>query len=111
MNKIKKIFILIFLIFLNGCIQSSAMMGPAITIATTGNIYQTGFSYTTSQLIKHETGKSTLKHLNDFLENIENKKSEINKVTTLKAKRASEDFFMLVENRIKKTARIIFLEN
>ena len=111
MNKIKTIFVLIFLIFLNGCMQPSAMMGPAITIATTGNIYQTGLSYTTNQLIKHETGKSTLKHLNDFLENIENKKSEINKVTTLKAKRASEDFFMLVENRIKKTARIIFLEN
>ena len=111
MNRIKTIFLLIFLIFINSCIQPTSMMGPAITVATTGNIYQTGLSYTTSQLIEYETGKSALKHLNDFLENIENKKAETKKIANLIPKRTAEDFFILIENRIKKTAGIIYLED
>ena len=116
MNRIKTIFLLIFLISINGCVQHTSLMGPVITVATTGNIYQTGLSYTTSQLIQHETGKSTLTHLNDFLENIENKKAETKKAETKKIaklapKRTAEDFFMLIENRIKKTAGIIYLED
>ena len=111
MNRIKTIFLLIFLISINSCIQPTSMMGPAITVATTGNIYQTGLSYTTSQLIQHETGKSALKHLNDFLENIENKKVETKKTANLAPKRTAEDFFILIENRIKKTAGIIYLED
>ena len=98
MNKIKTIFVLSFLIFLNGCMQSSAMMGPAITIATTGNIYQAGLSYTTNQIIVKETGKTTLKHLDNFLENIDNKKQ------------TSNDYFTLINNRIRERGNILFLK-
>ena len=43
---IKKVFVIIFLISsLNGCAQNVAIIGPAYTLATTGNVYQAGFTY------------------------------------------------------------------
>ena len=98
MSKIKTIFILIFLIFLNGCMQSSSMLGPTITIATTGNIYQAGLSYTTNKIIENETGNSTLYHLNNFFENIDKKK------------KATEDYITLINSRIRERGNILFLE-
>ena len=37
---LKKIIAGLFLLFfLNGCVQSTALLGPAYTMASTGNIY------------------------------------------------------------------------
>ena len=49
--------------FLTGCIQSTALLGPGFTIATTGNIMQAGFQYGANSAIKKETGKDALTHL------------------------------------------------
>ena len=67
--KFKKIysFVLIF-IFLSGCIQSTALLGPGVTIATTGNIMQAGLQYGANSAIKKETGKDALTHLKDAVE-------------------------------------------
>ncbi len=47
---LKKIFAGLFLlIFLNGCVQSAALLGPAYTLASSGNIYQAGLSYGSNQ--------------------------------------------------------------
>ena len=54
--------------FLTGCIQSTALLGPGITIATTGNIMQAGFQYGANSAIKDETGKDALTHLKDVVE-------------------------------------------
>ena len=46
----KKIFlILISLLFLNGCSQYSAMVGPSITLVETGSILQASTSYGSSR--------------------------------------------------------------
>ena len=43
--KLKKIYLLVLIsIFLSGCIQSTALLGPGVTIATTGNIYASWFT-------------------------------------------------------------------
>ena len=43
---LKKIITGLFLLFfLNGCVQSTALLGPAYTLASTGNIYHAGLSY------------------------------------------------------------------
>ena len=64
--KFKKIYLLILIsIFLSGCIQSTALLGPGITIATTGNIMQAGLQYGANTAIKNETGKDALTHLKD----------------------------------------------
>ena len=59
--KLKKIYLLVLIsIFLSGCIQSSALLGPGITIATTGNVMQAGLQYGANTAIKKETGNTTL---------------------------------------------------
>ena len=76
--KIFKIYFLIVIsISLSGCIQSTALLGPGVTIATTGNIMQAGFQYGANTAIKKETGKDVLTHLKDAVEEEqENKKIE-----------------------------------
>ena len=67
--KIFKIYFLIVIsISLSGCIQSTALLGPGVTIATTCNIIQSGFQYGANTAIKKETGKDVLTHLKDAVE-------------------------------------------
>jgi predicted small secreted protein len=67
--KFKKIYLLVLIsMFLTGCIQSTALLGPGVTIATTGNIMQAGFQYGANSAIKKETGKDALTHLKDAVE-------------------------------------------
>ena len=90
--KNKKIaFILMSVVLLTGCAQSTAFLGPAITVAATGNIAQAGFTYGTNEVIKRETGKDTMQYVSSLLEP-EDKKVTIN-----------EDLVALVESSIKKT--------
>ena len=63
MRFLKILFIFSFLIFLNGCLQSTALLGPGVTIATTGNVLQAGFQYGANSVIENETGKNTFEHL------------------------------------------------
>jgi hypothetical protein len=73
--KIFKIYFLIVIsISLSGCIQSTALLGPGVTIATTGNVIQAGFQYGANTAIKKETGKDVLTHLKDVVEEEQNNK-------------------------------------
>ncbi len=63
MNLKKIILLILGLFFLNSCIETSAFLGPAITVGTSGNVYQAGLSYGSSQLIKTATGKTTFEHI------------------------------------------------
>ena len=67
--KFKKIYFLVFIsLLLSGCIQSTALLGPGVTIATTGNIMQAGLQYGANTAIKNETGKDALTHLKDIVD-------------------------------------------
>ena len=64
--KNKKIitFYLLLLFLLTNCIQTGAsLLGPSITVAKTGNIYQAGLSYSTNKIIESQTGKTTSEHI------------------------------------------------
>ena len=76
--KFKKIYFLVLIsIFLSGCIQSTALLGPGVTIATTGNIMQAGLQYGANTAIKKETGKDAITHLKDAVnEEQDNQKLE-----------------------------------
>ena len=65
MKKLKLIFIIFYLIFLSGCIQTTALIGPGITVATSGNIIQAGLQYSANTAIKKETGKYPLTHIKE----------------------------------------------
>ena len=65
---LKICFVFFSLIFLSGCFQSTALLGPSMTVATTGNVLQAGLQYGANTAIKNETGKNTLEHLQDAVE-------------------------------------------
>ena len=92
--KFKKIYFLVLIsIFLSGCIQSTALLGPGVTIATTGNIMQAGLQYGANTAIKNETGKDAITHLKDAvneekdIQKLEEKIRNITKNTIDKVKR------------------------
>ena len=73
---LKKIIISIFLInILSACAQNVALLGPAITIGTTGNVMQAGVQFGTNQAIKQETGKDALTFITDAVEKDQKKKN------------------------------------
>ncbi|MDC0949516.1 hypothetical protein OAR94_01945 [Candidatus Pelagibacter sp.] len=78
MKYLKIYFLIVFSISLSGCIQSTALLSPGVTIATTGNIMQAGFQYGANTAIKNETGKDVLTHFKDVVEEEQdNKKLEL----------------------------------
>jgi hypothetical protein len=82
--KFKKIYFLVLIsIMLTGCIQSTALLGPGITIATTGNIMQAGLQYSANTAIKNETGKDALTHLKDVVEEEKDTQKFENKIKDL----------------------------
>ena len=82
--KFKKIYFLVLIfIFLTGCFQSTALLGPSITIATTGNIMQAGLQYGANTAIKNETGKDALTHLKDIVEEEQDNQKFENKIKNL----------------------------
>ena len=46
-----------------GCAQSIAILGPAVTVATTGNINQALLSGSINTGVKHKTGKGVSEHM------------------------------------------------
>jgi len=60
---IKNLKLLIIFIFLTGCTQGLAVLGPAITVATTGNVNQALLSGTINTGVKHQTGKGVSEHM------------------------------------------------
>ena len=102
MNFKKTIIGLFFLIFLNGCVQSAALLGPAYTLVSTGNVYQAGFSYGSSKVIKKMTDKTPTENIKSL---VDNKKLKVENEENY------DEFFALVKNRIEKTSKIINLAN
>ena len=83
MRFLKILFILSSLIFLNGCIQTTALLGPGLTMATTGNVLQAGLQYGANSVIEKETGKNTLEHFQDAVDNQNKDKKFQEKFTDL----------------------------
>ena len=69
----KVIFVVIVTLFLNGCFQVLALVGPAATGAVSGNIYQSAISYSFSYGIKKTTGKTVIENIIDLNKNIKHK--------------------------------------
>ena len=99
MKNKKIVFILMSVVLLTGCVQSTAFLGPAITVAATGNVAQAGFTYGTNEVFKKETGKDTIQYVSSLLETEDKSllKPEDKKITV------NEDLVALVESSIKKT--------
>ena len=99
----KTIIGLFTLSFLSACASPTAMLGPAYTLTSSGNIYQAGLSYGSNEMITMYTGKTPAENVKDFVlsenDNIQKKTLE------------SEDFYHLVKNKIKSTRSVLKLAN
>ena len=98
----KTIFGLITVIFLGACAAPTAMLGPAYTLTSSGNVYQAGLSFSSNALIEQYTGKTPIENLKE-ISSIEGNKTTNIKEKTLK----SEDFFLLVKAKVEKTSKIL----
>ena len=85
---------------MTGCFQSSAMVGPAITFASTGNVSQAGLAYFTNRAVKEETGMSTTEYVSTFLEE-----------KTKKTKKIYEELMILVQTNFEQTRKKLLLQN
>jgi len=90
-------------LFLTGCFQSSAMVGSAITFASTGNVSQAGLAYFTNRAVKKETGMSTTEYVSTFLEEKTKK--------TKKNEKIYEELMILVQTNFEQTRKKLLLQN
>ena len=103
----KKIFFgFIIVSFLGACTTPTAMLGPAYTLTSTGNITQAGLSYGSNHLITSYTGKTPIENLEEITSKNLTMKNNIKKQTL-----ESEDFYHLVKNKIEKSKGKIKLPN
>ena len=93
---LKKISIgILGIIFLSGCAQNAALLGPAYTLASTGNVYQAGFAYGSNEIITKTTGKSAAQNFKEVLT----------------PKKDDTEFEKLVKRNIEKTRKKLNLSN
>ena len=97
----KILLALIVVILLNGCTSPSAMIGPVYTLSSTGNTFQAGLSYGSNELIIQHTGKTPIENLTELRVIEENENQNIKKKTL-----ESEDFYVLIKNKIDKANEI-----
>ena len=101
--EIKKIILYFCLAcFLAGCVQSTAMLGPGLTFAGTGNMSQASISYFTSKAIQQETGMDATTLIS--------KKIDEGKVKKIQ-KRKNKNFMLLVKTNFEKARKKIILQD
>ena len=98
----KIIFWLLVSAFLSGCTSPTAMLGPAYTLTSSGNIYQAGLTYGSNEMITRQTGKTPIENIQEL---------SVNKKNIQKQTLESEDFYILVKNKIDKTKNIFKKSN
>tara|TARA_B100002003_G_scaffold141271_1_gene130685 strand:- start:164 stop:559 length:396 start_codon:yes stop_codon:yes gene_type:complete len=105
MRKQNIILYLVLSLFLTGCLQTTAMMGPAITLVSTGNISQAGMTFFANKTIKDETGMNTLEFVSNKIDEGKDKK-EVDDNFNI-----NDNFIILVKNNFDKTRKIILIQN
>ena len=115
-----KIFmILVSFLFLTGFIPFASILGPGVTVLTSGNIYKATAQFIIDQSIKKKTGKNSLalvkeeldkkKNKNEFNEELRNLVEKRIKMT--RKKLDEQELRKLVKKRINITRSIINLNN
>ena len=66
----KTLFLISKILVLTGCYQSTAsLIGPSITLGTSGNIVQSAISYTVNESVKKATGEYPAEHIKKRFKN------------------------------------------
>ena len=115
-----KIFtILISFLFLTGFTPFISILGPGVTVLTSGNIYKATAQFIIDQSIKKKTGKNSLTLVKEELDKRENNNGFNEELRNLVEKRIKmtrkkleeQELRKLVKKRIHITRSIINLNN
>tara|TARA_B100000575_G_scaffold76380_1_gene59690 strand:+ start:362 stop:658 length:297 start_codon:yes stop_codon:yes gene_type:complete len=87
MKNLKLYFIILSLVFLTGCLQTTALLGPSLTVVSSGNVVQAGLQYGANTAVKNETGKYPLNYIKDTVQEKNNRKKFSQKFKNLIKKR------------------------
>jgi len=96
---VKIILILVSFVFTTGFLPFTALLGPGLTIASSGNVYKAGAQFMIDQQIKNKTGKNSFAYVKEEVAK-QNKKEELN-----------TGFIKLVEKRVQITHAKIAKQN
>ena len=115
-----KIFtILVSFLFLTGFTPFISILGPGVTVITSGNIYKATAQFIIDQSIKKKTGKNSLTLVKEELDKKKNKNEFNEELRNLVEKRINitrkkleeQELRKLVKKRINITRSIINLNN
>ena len=115
-----KIFtILVSFLFLSGFTPIISILGPGVTVLTSGNFYKATAQFIIDQSIKKKTGKNSLTLVKEELDKRENKNEFNEELRNLVEKRIKmtrqkleeQELRKLVKKRIHITRSIINLNN
>ena len=66
----KTLFLISLFLMLTGCYQSTAsLIGPTVTLGTSGNIVQSVISYSVNESVKKATGEYPVDHIKKKFKN------------------------------------------
>ena len=115
-----KIFsILVSFLFLTGFTPFISILGPGVTVLTSGNVYKATAQFIIDQSIKKKTGKNSLTLVKEELDKKRNKNEFNDELRNLVEKRINitrkkledQELRKLVKKRIHITRSIINLNN
>ena len=89
--------------FLTGFVPILSLVGPGVTVLTSGNVYKASAQFIVNQRIEKETGKNSLTLIKETLVEETDKKMQNNSF--------DEDLRQLVETRIKMTRQKLNNQN
>ena len=96
--------IILSFFFLTGFAPIFSIVGPSLTVLSSGNIYKASAQFMVNQSIERETGKNSLTLIKETLV-----KEETDKI--IKKNSFDEDLRQLVETRIKMTRQKLDNQN
>ena len=86
-------------VFLTGFVQVASLLGPAFTVASSGNVFKASAQIILDNEFKKKTGKSSIGYFKDEVSK-NNYKNDINK-----------ELKSLIKHRVKKTHKRIVRQN
>ncbi len=107
MNIKKILFCLSSFIALNGCIETTAFIGPAISLGKTGNVYQASISYATNKVLYNATGKTSIEHVTSFLDPNDEFDGDLNSIIIHKIDDVNETIKPKKKITIKKETDLV----
>ena len=96
---LRVIFLITSFVLLSGFLPFASLLGPGVTIASSGNFYKAGAQYIIDSTIKKKTGKNSLAFVKEEVIKQNNKRD------------FNQEFKKLVEKRINLTHKKLIEKN